>query len=75
MVLRLAWNRVLQQNAPASSIGNLTELERRIPALGPGSLREAPGTERRILASPDRSVGLPQAAMVAGRNFNVSPLR
>ena len=43
----LAW----QGTASGPSQGRLTGLERRIPALGQGSLREVPGTERRMLAS------------------------
>ena len=42
----------LQQNAPTPGLGALTGLERRNSALWQGSLWEAPGTERRILAKP-----------------------
>ena len=51
VVLRLVRTRVLQRIPPAPGLGALTGLERRNSALWRGSLREVPGTERRILVS------------------------
>ena len=57
---------VLQQNAPAPSLGGLTGLERRISALWQGTLREVPGNGKAHSCKPG-----PVGTVAAGPGFRL----